>query len=95
MTIPPSEPDQSPQPTPFMVFCGCCGYLGFIFPVLGLSLLGLYYLSVAVAPYRIHCNYNDPETDWRHGSWDVHSAESFLREETKKGTRCKREYPQQ
>ena len=88
MTIPPSEPDQSPQPVPFT---GCGVVLACM--LLWASFFGLIYLSIAVAPYRVHCN--DGEGTSRHGMWDVHSAESLLREETKEGKRCQREYPQQ
>ena len=85
MTIPPSEPDQSPQPDPFM---GCGFFLAYV--LVAPSFFGLVILLIAVAPYRIHCDGGS-----RYGSWSVHSAESSLRQETKGGKRCQREYPQQ
>ena len=90
MTIPPSKPDQSPQPDPFM---GCGFVLAYVLVMA--SFVGLGFLLAAVAPYRIHCTNAEGKGFWGHGSWDVRSAESFLREKTKEGKRCQREYLEQ
>ena len=95
-SAPPSEPDQSPQPTHLPVFFKILNWVVFLYFLLFLlifAFFGLHALLTAVSPYRVHCN--DGKGTVRSGSWSVHSAESFLREKTKEGKRCQREYPQQ
>ena len=101
MKIPPSEPDQSPQPTPFIGCLGCLGrfvflfflylfrfvFLFFLYALLIFAFMGLGLIQSDVAPYRIQCNDGS-----RIETWEVHSAERFLRKKTKEGQRCQREY---
>ncbi|PZV08194.1 MAG: hypothetical protein DCF22_20670 [Leptolyngbya sp.] len=94
MTIPPSEPDQSPQDIPRISCFGCLGQFVYLFfllfllgPLVGFASMILGITPIPVAPYRIQCNDGS-----RIETWEVHSAERFLRKKIKEGQRCQREY---
>ena len=65
-------------------------FLFFLYALLMFAFIGLGLSPRAVAPYRIQCSDGS-----RCETWEVHSAESFLRKKTKEGKRCQREYPQE